>query len=210
MLSRQPVALVAAVLLLGPPGCGPSNDGVTTEGSTATGESGADPTAGMSTTCAGTEPECPGAAPSCPEPASVCLGADPDPGTMNAPPRDACEGTPAEVLDALSVELCDPEICGETGLDKDIIRRIVQAHMGEVRHCYSLSFCVDPELQGRVVAQFTIDASGKVPWAAVQSTTLADASVGSCIARVIRRWKFPKPRGGDSVSVGAPFLLTPG
>ncbi|MCB9750150.1 MAG: AgmX/PglI C-terminal domain-containing protein [Myxococcales bacterium] len=95
-------------------------------------------------------------------------------------------------------------------LDKDIIRRIVRAHINEVRHCYNIGLGKDPNLKGRVVVQFTIGGSGKVPSAVVQSTTLKDAAVGNCIAKAVRRWQFPKPRGGGSVIVSYPFVLQPG
>ncbi len=95
-------------------------------------------------------------------------------------------------------------------LDKDIIRRIVRAHINEVRHCYNTGLSKDPNLKGRVVVQFTIGPTGKVPSAVVQSSTLKDASVGNCIAKAVRRWKFPKPRGGGNVIVGYPFVLQPG
>ena len=47
-------------------------------------------------------------------------------------------------------------------LDKDIIRRIVRAHINEVRYCYEKGLAVDPNLKGRVAVTFTIDAEGKV------------------------------------------------
>ncbi|MCA9718997.1 MAG: AgmX/PglI C-terminal domain-containing protein, partial [Myxococcales bacterium] len=41
-------------------------------------------------------------------------------------------------------------------LDKDIIRRIVRAHINEVRHCYNQGLSKDPNMKGRVAVQFTI------------------------------------------------------
>jgi len=93
------------------------------------------------------------------------------------------------------------------GLDKDIVRRIVRAHINEVRHCYNQGLTKDQGLKGRVAVQFTIGGTGKVPTAVVSNTTLKDASVGNCIAKAVRRWKFPKPRGGGSVIVTYPFVL---
>ena len=92
-------------------------------------------------------------------------------------------------------------------LDKDIVRRIVRAHINQVRHCYNQGLANDKNLKGRVAVQFTIGGSGKVPTAVVASTTVKDASVGNCIAKAVRRWKFPKPRGGGSVIVTYPFVL---
>jgi TonB family protein len=95
-------------------------------------------------------------------------------------------------------------------LDKDIIRRIVRAHINEVRHCYNQGLAKDQNLKGRVAVQFTIGGTGKVPTAVVASSTVKDASVGNCIAKAVRRWKFPKPQGGGSVIVTYPFVLEAG
>lgn len=94
-------------------------------------------------------------------------------------------------------------------LDKDIIRRIVRAHINEVRYCYGKSLVKDPKLAGRVSIEFVISATGKVTSSKVLKDTLDDAKVGSCVAKAVRRWKFPKPLGG-TVSVVYPFVLEPG
>ena len=95
-------------------------------------------------------------------------------------------------------------------LDKDIIRRIVRAHINEVRYCYNQALARDPSVQGRVKVQFTIGGTGRVPSAVVQETTLRDPAVGNCIAQAVRRWTFPKPEGGGSVIVSYPFILENG
>jgi len=92
-------------------------------------------------------------------------------------------------------------------LDRDIIRRIIRAHINEVRHCYNVGLNRDPALSGRLLINFTIDPQGKVPTAVVEETTLADARVGNCVAKAVRRWKFPKPSGGSPVHVKYPFSL---
>ncbi|MCB9705116.1 MAG: AgmX/PglI C-terminal domain-containing protein [Myxococcales bacterium] len=94
-------------------------------------------------------------------------------------------------------------------LDKDIIRRIVRAHINEVRACYNQGLTRDPNLGGRVSIHFIIDAQGNVPTATVKETTLANANVGTCIAKAVKRWKFPKPQG-STVIVTYPFVLEPG
>ncbi|NVB37839.1 TonB family protein [Pseudenhygromyxa sp. WMMC2535] len=95
-------------------------------------------------------------------------------------------------------------------LDKDIIRRIVRAHINEVRSCYNAGLTKDPNLQGRVAVNFVITGTGKVGSAVVQESTIKDKSVGNCIAKAVKRWKFPKPRGGGNVIVTYPFNLSPG
>jgi TonB family protein len=95
-------------------------------------------------------------------------------------------------------------------LDRDIIRRIVRAHINEVRSCYNAGLTKDPNLQGRVAVNFVIAGTGKVASAVVQESTIKDQSVGNCIAKAVKRWSFPKPRGGGNVIVTYPFNLTPG
>ena len=95
-------------------------------------------------------------------------------------------------------------------LDKDIIRRVVRAHINEVRYCYNQGLARDPNLKGRVAVQFTIGPTGKVPVAVVAQTSLKDRNVANCVAKAVKRWKFPKPPGGGNAVVTYPFLLEPG
>ncbi len=94
------------------------------------------------------------------------------------------------------------------GLGTIIIKRIVRAHIGEVRRCYNRGLLDDPTLAGRVEIQFTIDPRGRVPVAVVASTELADKSVGMCIAKAVKRWKFPRGEGGGTAVVTYPFVLS--
>ncbi|MCA9708132.1 MAG: AgmX/PglI C-terminal domain-containing protein, partial [Myxococcales bacterium] len=95
-------------------------------------------------------------------------------------------------------------------LDRDIIRRIVRAHVNEVRHCYNRGLVRDPNLHGRVEISFHIGATGLVLASEATETTLPDASVTQCIAQAVRRWKFPMPSGGGTVRVTMPFMLDNG
>ncbi len=98
----------------------------------------------------------------------------------------------------------------EGGLDKAIIRRIVRAHINEVRYCYNQGLSEDPELAGRVVVQMTIGSDGKIAESTVASTDMEDTDVPQCIAEAAARWVFPKPPGGDNAIVTYPFVLEPG
>ncbi len=95
-------------------------------------------------------------------------------------------------------------------LDKTIIRRIVRAHVNEVRHCYNKVLADDASLEGTVAVDFTIASNGKVTASAVSSDSVGDGSVGTCVAKAIKRWRFPKPLGGGVVKVKYPFIFSPG
>jgi len=94
-------------------------------------------------------------------------------------------------------------------LDKDLIRRVVRAHINEVRHCYNQGLARDPNLKGRVVIQFDIGPKGTVLNATVQEDTVTDKAIGACVRTALLRWTFPKPVGGV-VTVSYPFVLEPG
>jgi len=91
-------------------------------------------------------------------------------------------------------------------LDKELIRRIIRRHINEVKFCYEKELTRSPNLQGRVMVQFTIAPTGAVVASIVQSSTVGNPIVEQCIAGAVRRWEFPKPQGGIVV-VTYPFVL---
>lgn len=95
------------------------------------------------------------------------------------------------------VRLAKTEIRGAV-VSRDV-RRVVQSHLGEARACYRKALATSPGLAGRVALQFTVGPSGTVPMAVVQSSTVKDVGVGSCVAKATRAWKFPKPSLGNAV-----------
>jgi len=95
-------------------------------------------------------------------------------------------------------------------LDKDIIRRIVRAHINEVRTCYNEGLARDPSLAGRIALKFEIGPDGKVISVEVTTDALGDDKLAECIEKAIERWKFPNPAGGGRVVVTYPFNLSPG
>lgn len=95
-------------------------------------------------------------------------------------------------------------------IDKEIIRRVVRAHLNEVRGCYDQGLSRDPNLRGRVAIQFTIGPSGTVGASAVAESSLGDKSVESCIAKSVRRWRFPTGATQGSAVVTYPFVLSAG
>ena len=70
-------------------------------------------------------------------------------------------------------------------LDKQIIRRIVRAHINEVRHCYNQGLDKDPELKGEVQIHFVISAKGTVATSKVKATTLPGPEVATCMAKAV-------------------------
>lgn len=92
-------------------------------------------------------------------------------------------------------------------LSKEVIRRIINRHINEVRFCYEQELNQRPDLQGRVAVQFIVSPTGAVQTAAVNSSDLGNQKVEQCIVSAVRRWSFPSPEGGGIVVVTYPFVL---
>lgn len=93
------------------------------------------------------------------------------------------------------------------GLDKALIAAVVQANIGQIKHCYERQLIVDPNIFGKVVAQWTIDKDGLVNSNAIKKSTMNNKPVENCILAKIKGWNFPKPKGGGQVIVSYPFLF---
>ncbi|MFO0686690.1 MAG: AgmX/PglI C-terminal domain-containing protein [Sandaracinus sp.] len=92
-------------------------------------------------------------------------------------------------------------------LSREAIRRTIRRHINEVRFCYEQQLSQRPDLAGRVTVSFIISSTGAVSSSGMQSTTLNNAAVESCIVSSVRRWTFPAPDGGGVVGVNYPFVL---
>jgi TonB family protein len=94
-------------------------------------------------------------------------------------------------------------------LDREIVRRTIRRHINEVKFCYEQELVAHRDLGGRVTVHFTIAGTGQVLAAVLQSSTLGNPRVESCMVQAVRRWEFPRPVGGGLVMVSYPFMLTP-
>ncbi|MBI2378758.1 MAG: AgmX/PglI C-terminal domain-containing protein [Deltaproteobacteria bacterium] len=95
----------------------------------------------------------------------------------------------------------------EGGLDRELIRRIVEDHKVQVRYCYERELITSPGLFGKVDLEWVIDSEGHVSSTDVKSSTLSNPSVERCLRSKISSWIFPKPRGGGVVVVRYPFAF---
>jgi Ca-activated chloride channel family protein len=94
-------------------------------------------------------------------------------------------------------------------LDKDIIRRIVRAHINEIRGCYNRVLINAPTVAGKVTLMMTIGNGGKVNSSLISENTTRNVALGQCIAKAAKKWVFPKPPGGGDIVVSYPFNLSP-
>lgn len=97
-----------------------------------------------------------------------------------------------------------PQVSGY--LSAEEINRVVRANQAALRYCYESEVQRQRSLKGKVMVQWRVDRAGLVPTARVASSTLNDSRVEGCIVRQVRKWRFPKPDGGE-VSVLYPFIF---
>lgn len=91
-------------------------------------------------------------------------------------------------------------------LDKEVIRRVIQRHISEVKRCYETELEKKKDLAGRVMVRFTIGTDGKVTESSIAESTLHSPEAERCITDAVKGWEFPAPRGGK-VAITYPFVL---
>lgn len=96
-------------------------------------------------------------------------------------------------------------------MDPDVIRRILREHIPQFRYCYQkeLDRNASKDVSGTIGLVFTIGASGSVSKAGVDQTTSLPGHVKTCVVRVLRGIRFPRPLGGGTVDVKQPFNFMP-
>jgi TonB family protein len=95
----------------------------------------------------------------------------------------------------------------EEGLTKDEVGQIIHKHMKEIRYCYETAMIRSPDVEGKLVVQFTIGNAGSVRSTGVRSSTVPDQRLDDCVLGRLAAWKFPSPKGGIEVAVTYPFIF---
>ncbi len=101
----------------------------------------------------------------------------------------------------------DPVVAG--GLTQQEVADVIRANLNQIRHCYEQLLARSPNSAGKIMAQFVIGLNGMVADASIKSSEIGDQIMQGCVVGKIRRWKFPQPRGGSSVTVTYPFVFNP-
>ena len=101
----------------------------------------------------------------------------------------------------------DPGVSG--GLTAQEIMAIIKAHLNEIRHCYEQLLQRSPSASGKIAVEFVVALAGNVSSVKVTEASLNESVMRGCVTGKIQRWDFPKPRGGQPVTVNYPFVFNP-
>lgn len=96
-----------------------------------------------------------------------------------------------------------PQVRGS--LSPEVIRRVIGRHINTIRYCYEQQLARAPNLSGRISMRLVISSDGTVTSSSVASSTVNNPEMESCVARSVRRIRFPPPEGGGVVIVTYPF-----
>jgi TonB family protein len=91
------------------------------------------------------------------------------------------------------------------GLTQKEIVDVIQSHNNDAVACYKEATAEDKSAEGRVKIRFLIGLNGKIEASQVEQNTFKNKAIGNCIRTRMKAWKFPKPRGGQKISIAYPF-----
>jgi|GEM_PF-2486032 len=126
------------------------------------------------------------------------------PAATGGVPKLAARAKPKKVRGAVRGLRAAARVSGT--LSKSEVLKVIGKYMGAIRRCYEKQLMAKPSLSGKITAQWTITSGGRVSGARQKTSSLGNAKVSSCVLKVIRRMKFPKPKGG-SVKITYPFIF---
>ena len=92
-------------------------------------------------------------------------------------------------------------------IDRDAIRRVVQANIKQIKACYERALNKDPGLYGKISIQWTIGPGGRVLEASTKTTTMNSPEVENCAVNRLKTWKFPEPPADQVAVVSYPFVF---
>ena len=93
-------------------------------------------------------------------------------------------------------------------LDRDVVLRVLRRRARSLRSAYEKALKRSPNLAGRLEVKIVIGANGRVKKVEIMTDTMGDETVTREIARLIDKWRFPKPAGGGEVSITLPLVFS--
>nr|ADI21619.1 hypothetical protein [uncultured myxobacterium HF0130_06F04] len=91
-------------------------------------------------------------------------------------------------------------------LDSAAIGKVVRRGQKAVQACYEKELKRDDSLSGKVEVEVTVGEDGKVSDVYIDDA-LGSSSLKGCIKSRVKRWRFPKPDGGE-VTFSFPFIFS--
>lgn len=94
-------------------------------------------------------------------------------------------------------------------VDKEALGKFIRLRLRSIQGCYEAQLKRNPQLRGKIVLRFTIGTRGQVVEVSIDSDTMGNDEVASCVMRLVKAWRLPFTPEGDT-PVSFPFLFQPG
>jgi outer membrane biosynthesis protein TonB len=88
---------------------------------------------------------------------------------------------------------------------REEVSRFIQAHSGQISHCYEAALLRRPDLGGKIIVNFTIGKSGKPTNVVAELPQFDEPALLQCIRTMVQGWRF-KP-AHDEMKVTYPFVI---
>ena len=102
----------------------------------------------------------------------------------------------------------DAEVDSPT-VDKEALGKFIRLRLRSIQGCYEAQLKRSPTLRGKLVLRFTIGTRGQITEVTIDSDSMANNEVASCVVRLVRAWRLPFTPDAET-QVSFPFLFQPG
>jgi hypothetical protein len=104
-----------------------------------------------------------------------------------------------------------PKLAGPGyGLSAADLLAIFRKNSYRVRACYDDLAKRKPGASGNVALDLVVSPHGRVTKVSYRELTVGDDAFKACVTAQMKKWKFPKPRGGEPATVKyPPFVFSP-
>lgn len=94
-------------------------------------------------------------------------------------------------------------------LSKAEVLKVIRKNSAKLNSCYERQLIKSPNLSGKLTVSWVIKTNGRVGGVKQLLSSIKNAPLKSCVFKVIKKMKFPKPKGG-LVKVKYPFVFQQG
>lgn len=105
----------------------------------------------------------------------------------------------------LKLRYGNPTVAGDSS--PEVIRRVVNTHLGELRRCHGSGPTDQPANMGAIKLSWVVLPDGSVERTQVLESTIRAPDVGTCMMHAIESWSFPKPRDGKPLEISQRFTF---
>ena len=87
----------------------------------------------------------------------------------------------------------------------EMVKYIIESRKDRIRYCYERQLITSPNISGQIKVSWTISSQGQPISPKIEQSTIKNAKIEGCVARVIKRLIFPRPNSSMNIPVSVVF-----